>query len=261
VHPEPAARRGLRIHLAARPPVDLELVIPAYNEEKRIGRTIRRASAYLGHQAYRSAIVLVDNGSVDRTVDVAAALATTSQVPVHVINCGRRGKGAAVRAGVLSSSARIVGYSDADLATPIETLDRMYPLLERGHPIVIASRKEPGARYVVPLPLARRLGSAAFELAAGLVVDGIPDTQCGFKFFQGAVAKELFDGLTIEDFAFDVEVLALAQRKQCPVTSVPVAWTDHEGSTFRRVPDGLAAMAAIARTWWHNRWPSRRDVS
>jgi dolichyl-phosphate beta-glucosyltransferase len=252
---------GRRITLLPRPGVDLELIIPAYNEERRIGKTIEHVLRYLERQTYAASIAVVDNGSVDRTVDAAAEWAGASRrVQLHLLNCARRGKGAAIRAGILSSSSRTVGFSDADLATPIETLDRVYPLLAEGAPIVIASRRENGARYHVPQPLTRRLGSEAFRRTARLVVDGISDTQCGFKFFQRDVARRLFEQLTIDAFAFDVEILGLAQHQGLQVQVVPADWTDSAGSTFRAFPDGIVALGGVLKTWWRLRANSVEGV-
>lgn len=237
--------------MLARPKVDLELIIPAYNEEKRIGRTLERVIGYLERQPYEASVAVIDNGSVDRTVDTAAEFAGASRrVALHLLNCGKRGKGAAIRAGILSSSALRVGFTDADLATPIETLDSVYPMLVAGAPIVIASRRGAGAQYVIPQPLTRRLGSEAFRRTARLVVDGISDTQCGFKFFQRDVARQLFEQLRIDAFAFDVEILALAQQQGLAVHVVPTEWSDTDGSSFRPFPDGLIAVGGVLKTWW-----------
>jgi glycosyltransferase involved in cell wall biosynthesis len=236
-----------KIHVSARSPVDLEIVVPAFNEERRIGETVRGMLDYLSRQHYSSALVVVDNGSVDGTADTVAELAESGPVALHLINCGRRGKGAAVRHGILSSNARYVGFSDADLATPIETLDMVRPLLEAGAPIVIGSRRAPGARYVQTQPVSRRLGAVGFRLLSSLVVPSVADTQCGFKFFQRPVAQELFSRTTLGGFAFDVELLALARERGIPIHEVPVQWSEREGSTFRPLRDGLTSAADVIR--------------
>jgi glycosyltransferase involved in cell wall biosynthesis len=218
--------------------------VPAYNEEKRIARTLETMRAYLAAQHYSAAIVVVDNGSVDRTVDAVAELQFAHDIPIHLINCAPRGKGAAVRRGVLSSSAQVVGFCDADLATPIETLDAAWPLL-LDFPIVIGSRRLTGASYVRYQPLLRRFGGWGFRMLAGRVVPTVSDTQCGFKLFRGTVARRLF-AMTREDgFAFDVELLALATALGVPVGEVPVNWSDQPGSSFRPVQDGIATMRAL----------------
>ncbi len=248
--------------LPPRPAVDLEVIVPAYNEEGRLSATLAGIVDYLARQPYRSAVVVVDNGSVDRTADIVAAAsaslpAEAVPVPVHVIGCSRQGKGAAVRWGVLTSQARFVGFSDADLATPIETLDRIVPCLERGDAVVVGSRRCPGARYEVEQSLVRRLGSSAFGEVARRIVPAVADTQCGFKFFQSAVARHLFSQCSVDGFAFDVEVLALAERLGYPVTEVPVLWSDKEGSTFSGRRHAQQVLAEVLRIGRRLRQPGR----
>jgi dolichyl-phosphate beta-glucosyltransferase len=227
-----------------RAAVDLEIVVPAYNEERRIGPTLERMRIFLREQHYSAAVVVVDNGSVDRTADVVAELQGSHVIPIHLINCARRGKGAAVRRGVLSSSADVVGFCDADLATPIETLDLAWPLLKES-PIVIGSRKLDGARYVQSQPLVRRVGGRGFRMLAGRLVPAVSDTQCGFKLFRRAIAQRLFAMTRENGFAFDVEVLALASALGVPIREVPVSWSDQPGSSFRPVRDGVRSVRAL----------------
>jgi glycosyltransferase involved in cell wall biosynthesis len=236
---------GHRIHVLPRPAVDLEIVVPAYNEERRIGPTLEKMRTFLREQSYSAAVVVVDNGSVDRTADAVAELQGTGEIPIHLINCARRGKGAAVRRGVLSSSADCVGFCDADLATPIETLDLAWPLLLQGSPIVIGSRKLRGAQYVECQPLLRRVGGWGFRMLAGRLVPTVSDTQCGFKLFRRPVAQQLFAVTREEGFAFDVEILALASALGVPISEVPVNWSDRPGSSFRPVQDGFGSVCAL----------------
>jgi dolichyl-phosphate beta-glucosyltransferase len=132
--PEPAARRG-----RLRAPVELEVVIPAYNESGRLPETLRQSVAYLDRQSWQSRIVVVDNGSVDETAaDARVAAAATEKVDVVVIGCSRAGKGAAVRRGLLTSTSALVGFYDADLATPLDTLVPTVEALQAGADAVIA---------------------------------------------------------------------------------------------------------------------------
>jgi len=238
-------RDGRRPLAEARPVVDLEVVVPAYNEEARIGEVLDALTAYLGAQpGLSSAITVVDNGSVDRTAEEVDRFATCP-VPVTLIGCADQGKGAAVRRAVLASTARWVGFCDADLATPVATLGRVVPALAAGHDVVIASRRCAGAVYAVRQPLTRRVGSAVFHRVARGLVGSVADTQCGFKFFQAPVARVLFGHARISGFAFDVEVLALARAGGLRVVEVPVTWSDAEGSTVRR-GGALRAMRDVA---------------
>jgi glycosyltransferase involved in cell wall biosynthesis len=223
---------------------DLEVVVPALNEERRIGATLQALVSYLEVQAWSSTIAVVDNGCSDRTLEAVDAV-TSARVPVRVLGCADRGKGAAVRRGLTTTRARYVGFCDADLSTPVETLGDVVALLERGHRVVIGSRRCPGARYVTVQPFTRRLGGLAFRRLARTVAPDVHDTQCGFKFFEAGVARELFARSRTEGFAFDVEVLGLALSAGHVVTEVPVAWSDARGSSFRPIADGRFALREI----------------
>ncbi|HWD84964.1 MAG TPA: dolichyl-phosphate beta-glucosyltransferase [Solirubrobacteraceae bacterium] len=210
----------------------LEVIVPAINEETRLVPSLRRIARYLAAQAYVGAIAVVDNGSTDRTAELALSCADLG-VPLRLLGCARPGKGAAVRRGVLTSSAPFVGFSDADLATPIETLDAVLPALEHGSQVVIASRRCPGAKYAQRQPWSRRLASYAFRSAARACareVASVSDTQCGFKFFDRSAAQALFRASRATGFAFDIEILALAHLAGYAITEVPARWQHQEGS-------------------------------
>ena len=227
-----------------RTPVDLEVIIPARNEECRIARTIHEVSAYLAAQPFSSRIVVVNNGSADRTTEVVDEQ-NQGRVPVVVIGCSTPGKGAAVRRGVLTSTARFIGFCDADLATPIGMLDTVMPLLWDGAPIVVGSRYAPGCGMGARRRVVRRVGGWAFRRTARTVVPGVYDTQCGFKFFSGPVARSIFARAWVDGFAFDVEVLALAAGMTVPILEVPVSWQDQDRSTFNAARDGWRSFRVV----------------
>lgn len=230
--------------------VDLDLVVPALNEEERIGATVRALVDHLRTRDWRSRILVVDNGSVDDTSGIVDRSGLGEDVDVEVIGCRRAGKGAAVRTGVARSDAPWVGYCDADLSTPVEDVDRAVGLLREGYAVVVGSRRCLGARYVVPQSLHRRMGSRTFAALTSGVVGAVTDTQCGFKFFHGDTARRLFPAVRSDGFAFDVELLAHAVREQLPLAEIPVQWSDRAGSTFRPVADGVRCafdVVAIAR--------------
>lgn len=227
---------------------DLDLVVPARNEERRIGATVEALARHLAHKPWRSRLTVVDNGSVDDTsgmVDRSGDL-----IEVRVVGCRQPGKGAAVRAGVACSEAAWVGYCDADLSTPLEGIDRAVVLLGEGYSVVLGSRRCHGAGYEVRQPLHRRIGSRTFAALSSPVVGSLSDTQCGFKFFDGDVARRLFAASHSNGFAFDVELLGRARREGLAVAEMPVRWSDCSGSTFRPLADGVRSMidvVAIAR--------------
>lgn len=229
-----------------RPPVDLELIIPAFNEEGRLPGTLAATVAFLAARPWSSAVVVVDNNSSDATGDIVGRF-PHPRVPLYAIGCGDRGKGAAVRRGLLTSTARFVGFEDADQATPIGTLDPVMALLTAGHTAVIASRQTAGARYETEQPLLRRCGGLLFRRLARRALPGVADTQCGFKFFDGPLVRASAAGCRIDGFAFDVELLARLVERGGDIVEVPVAWTDMPGSTFSARRDGLHSMADLVR--------------
>ncbi|WNV75876.1 dolichyl-phosphate beta-glucosyltransferase [Geodermatophilus sp. DSM 44513] len=235
---------------------DLDVVVPAYNEEARLGATLRALADHLATLPVDARVTVVDNGSVDRSAEVVDEVAELSpdNVALRLIGCARQGKGAAVRRGILAGTARWRGFCDADLSTPPQVLTDVVAHLERGAPVVIGSRRAPGASYVVPQPLVRRFGSSTFRMLTRPLVGQVADTQCGFKFFSAEAAEQVFRRVTVNGFAFDVEVLAVAHRLGLPVVEVPVRWTDQAGSSFhvwshgRRVLSEVAAVrASLAR--------------
>lgn len=228
-----------------RPSCHLEVLIPALNEARRLPHTLMRTVRYLEAQPYSSSIVVIDNGSVDQTSDLVART-RSDRVPVQLTGCAQPGKGAAVRRGFLTSRARFVGYMDADLATPIETLDVVVPLL--GHfQAVVGSRRIPGAALAKRQPVHRTVGGMVFRAMANRVLPGFADTQCGFKFLAGDLARTVVQQMRIDGFAFDVELLWAVTKMGVPVKEVPVVWSDEEGSTLRAIRDGVRATADLRR--------------
>ncbi|MDT0276276.1 glycosyltransferase [Blastococcus goldschmidtiae] len=229
------------------PTVDLEIAIPAYNEASRLPETLRRTVDFLREQSWSSRLVVVDNGSSDGTADVVRAFsaATDGTVPVEVVGCARPGKGAAVRRALLRSRSRFVGFFDADLATPVETLGTVMALLQSGATAVVGSRHAPGACFVEHQPATRRLGGAAFRVMARSLVSDVHDTQCGFKFFDRAALVPALATCRTTGFAFDVELLRHLQDAGAEIVEVPVAWSHADGSSFSPWRDGMSAFRAV----------------
>jgi dolichyl-phosphate beta-glucosyltransferase len=228
-----------------RDPCHLEVLIPARDEARRLPGTLTRTIEYLETQPYSSSVVVIDNGSVDHTADLAAR-AWSERVPVHLTGCAQPGKGAAVRRGILTSQARFLGYMDADLATPIETLDIVVPLLS-DFQAVVGSRRIRGAALAKRQPPHRAVSGMVFRAMASRVLPGIADTQCGFKFFAGDLARTVAHQLHIDGFAFDVELLRAITEIGVPVKEIPVVWSDKEGSTLHALRDGARAAADLLR--------------
>ena len=208
--------------------IELDLVIPALNEEQRIGTTIDAVIEKAVDSGLGLRILVVDNGCVDATAEVASRH-PNSHVPVEVISCRTRGKGAAVRTGIARSTAPFVGYYDADQSTPPAAIKSGVDLLRSGWEVVIGSRRCTGAEYAVPQGGLRQLGSFAFRKMASELCGPVTDTQCGFKLFHSHVAKDLFASTTLTGFVFDVEVVAQAYRRKHQMIELPVQWSDSPG--------------------------------
>ena len=208
----------------------LSVVIPAFNEVDRLEPTLLRVIDYCRAERPSYQVLVVDDGSTDGTVALARRIGLECP-ELQVIELGaNRGKGAAVRAGMLAAEGRRILFSDADLATPIEEVGKLERALDQGHDIAIASRAAPGADIRVRQHPLRELMGRSFNLMVRLAaIGGIGDTQCGFKLFTRAAARDLFGRAAVDGFAFDVEILWLA-RGRYRVAEVPVVWRHVEES-------------------------------
>jgi dolichyl-phosphate beta-glucosyltransferase len=205
---------------------ELSVVIPAYNEEKRLPPTLVRLRAYLAQGPVAHEIVVVDDGSRDSTSEVARAHGATV-----VRNDTNRGKGFAARRGMLLARGRRRLMTDADLSTPIEDLPRLMARLDEGYDIAIASRALPGSNVEVRQSAYREAMGRAFNVCVRvLAVPGLYDTQCGFKLFTAAAAKASFQPARLDGFSFDVETLFVARRRGFRIAEVPVTWRNDEAS-------------------------------
>jgi len=214
--------------------IRLSVVIPTYNKEARIAATLEQVATYLAAKPFPSEIVVVDDGSSDLTADVARA-ALTGWVPSRVIRREQNmGKGASVREGVLAASGELILFCDDDLSTPITELDKTVAALEAGADVVIGSRAHPDSEIRVRQRRPREWMGKIFNLLVRLfVLRGYRDTQCGFKAFRGAAAKDIFSRLRTPGFGFDVEVLVLCRDLGYRVAEIPVVWCDARPSRLR----------------------------
>jgi dolichyl-phosphate beta-glucosyltransferase len=235
---------------------DLSLVIPAYNEERRLGPTLEAALAFLGDQPYTSEVIVVSDGSQDGTGRVAReAFAALDQTPSSKVT-GRfveyhpnAGKGRAVRTGVAQTTGRYVAFTDADLSTPIEELERALDYVRRGaYQVVLGSRAAAGAEIDRRQPLYRRLSARFFNLLRDSIVGirGLKDTQCGLKVFDGDVARFIFGRQRIDGFMFDVETAYIAQRLGLSILEMGVRWADVPESKVK-LSSGLRLLPDLTR--------------
>jgi dolichyl-phosphate beta-glucosyltransferase len=235
--------------MTARPAeYDLSVVVPAYNEARRIVEPLRRIDGYLRGRGIAAELVVVDDGSSDGTADVVRALATELSAPVRVIGTTpNRGKGHAVKVGMTHAGGRAVLMTDADLSTPIEEVDGFLAALNDGAQVVIGSRKVAGAVIEVHQPLLREAMGRVFTALTRLLVVRVSDVTCGFKLFTRAAAIDIFSRVTLDDWSFDAEALYLARRLGYRIHEIPVRWRDAEGTKVRRGRDALRAAVGLAR--------------
>ena len=224
----------------------LSVIVPAYDEADRIGQTIRRLATGLAEVAADGGleIVVVDDGSSDATADAALA-AGADQVVVQPHN---RGKGAAVRAGVLAARGRTVAFTDADLAYGPDQVLRVLAAVEDGWDVAIGDRRHPDTRTLVPPSRLRRIGSRAINwLGYAVLLGSYRDTQSGLKAFRSDVARFVFARARVDGFAFDVELLHLVERHQLSLVEVPVEVTNSSRSTVRAARDALRQAGDLFR--------------
>ncbi len=210
-------------------PIEISVVVPAYNEEKRLAPGLRQALEYLARRGEPFELLVVDDGSRDETVRVAESFAPQG---VRVVRHERnRGKGAAVRTGLLASRGRKVLISDADFSTPIEEVEKLERFLQDGTPLVIGSRGLADSQVRQRQPFYREMMGRTFNRLIRLFgVRGIRDTQCGFKLARGEEGRRIAAELKIEGFAWDVEMIWLARRRGYGIAEVGVVWVNSPDS-------------------------------
>jgi len=204
---------------------DLSVVIPAYNENERIGPTLQAISSALKTRGVSYEIIVVSDGSTDETESIVRNYANDDSRIRLLSYSPNRGKGYAVRAGILEARAENVLFSDADLATPIEELEKLQEIAKSGYEVVIGSRALKDSVIIGWRPWYRELSGKVFNmLIRMLAVPGIRDTQCGFKYFKGGSAARIFSAARLDGFGFDVEALYLARKFGCRIAEIAVRW-------------------------------------
>lgn len=209
----------------------LSVVVPAYNEEKRIASTLKSIDSYLEKQNYNYEIIVVVNNSHDNTYDVVKQLEATTVQKATAMNLKEGGKGNAVKRGILeAATGDVVMFMDADNATPISEIEKFLPYFDEGYDVVIGSRYTNPDLVKVHQPFYRILLSRLSNLLIQfLAVPGIKDTQLGFKAFTSEAAKEIFPLVKVLRWGFDMEVLTIALARGFKIKEVGVSWTEHGG--------------------------------
>ncbi len=229
----------------------LSIVIPAHNESHRLPESMEKILAFLASQPYDAEVVVVENGSTDDTLALAQRYAREHPDVVRALHEPRRGKGLAVRRGMLAARGEYRFLCDADLSMPIEEITRFLPPALDGFDIAIASRELPESRRVDE-PAYRHFVGRVFNLMVqALALPGFRDTQCGFKCFRADVAEDVFRHQTLEGMSFDVEVLFIARRRGYRIVEVPITWYFDPDSRVRLVHDSLRMGIDLLTIRWN----------
>jgi len=228
------------------------IVIPAYNESARIPAALQQVVACVRERAWHAEVIVVNDGSTDRTAEVVRDFARTAPEVRLVENPGNRGKGYSVRAGMLQALGEIVMFTDADLSSPIEEAERLFDAIAAGADIAIGSRWLEKNRQTQRQPLYRQFFGRCFNAVTRLVM-GLPfaDTQCGFKAFTRHAAQTVFQLQTIERWGFDPEILFIALKRGFRVVEVPVSWGHDERTRMSYIKDGAQMLEEIATIRWN----------
>jgi dolichyl-phosphate beta-glucosyltransferase len=221
-------------------PPHLSIVIPAYNEEARIGQSLEKIIAYFQNSKCDYEIIIVNDGSDDRTAEVARSYFDGPVRGTILNNKMNTGKGYSVKKGMLTAKGRYILFSDTDLSTPIQEVEKLFQALHAGCDIAIGSRALPSSKVSVHQKWYRETGGRIFnKVVQMLTLPGIKDTQCGFKCFSREAAQKVFPRQKLEGWSFDVEILYIARRLGLLIREVPVEWRNSFDSRVSFLKDGL----------------------
>ncbi len=238
------------MHLPASLPL-LSIIIPAFNEEKRLPDSLAQIDQFVRQQTYPIEVIVVNNNSQDMTSEIAADFAATHAY-ARLLNEPRQGKGAAVRAGMLAGLGEYLLICDADFSMPVDEITKFVPTAHDAHyDVAIASREAPGARRIGE-PYYRHLMGRIFNaIVRALAIPHIQDTQCGFKAFRREVARIVFSLQTIEGWGFDVEVLFIALKHGYRLMEIPITWYYRPQSRISPLRDSISMLFEVLQVRWN----------
>ncbi len=236
--------------------VYLSLIIPAYNEESRIAKSLRQILHFLEAQPYFSEVVIVNDGSEDQTVEAVNRICPGKN-RVRILQNGKNlGKGGAVRLGILQARGEFLFFSDADLSVPIETLSLFLANLEGGFDLAIGTRKNKfGAIVEVHQPIYREFMGKVYTYLSNLILGlNVSDFTCGFKGFRRDVAQEIFSRQQLNNWCFDAEILFLARMKRYRLIEIPVRWRNDAATKVRLWKDTIGSFLGLFQIRLYNHW-------
>ncbi|MBC7288762.1 MAG: glycosyltransferase family 2 protein [Armatimonadetes bacterium] len=245
----------------ARPEPELTIVVPAYNEAALIESTVEAIAEFIRNRSLSAEVLVVDDGSTDGTGNLARQAMERLGLNGRVIRQEpNAGKGVAVRRGMLEASGRLILMTDADLSTPLEEYDKLAQAIADGADVAIASRAVRGARLEPPQPWWRQTLGQLYALVRRIIVlPHLMDTQCGFKLWKREPAREAFSRQTITRWAFDAEVLYIADRLGYRIAEVPVVWRNRRESKVRVVRDAPSVLRDLLAIRRRHRKLTRTD--
>lgn len=223
----------------------LSIIVPAYNEERRLPKSLDQIAAFVQAQPEPMEALIVENGSADRTTAIAEEYA--SRYPFIRVMHSAKGKGAAVKAGMMAGAGRYLFICDSDLSMPIAEVRKFLPPALTDYDVAIASREGPGARRYGEPAYRHLIGRIFNFIVRVLAIPGFQDTQCGFKSFRREVARNVFPSQTMTGWAFDVEALFIALRRGYRVVSVPINWYFDGDSRVNPIPDTYRMVRDVLR--------------
>jgi dolichyl-phosphate beta-glucosyltransferase len=232
----------------------LSVVIPAYNEERRIGRTLTELIRYLKGKDFASEIIVVDDGCTDGTRDVVAGFGD-ERLPVSLVGYGRNmGKGYAIKTGMLKAGGEYVLFTDADLSTPVEMFDRFLPFIREGWEVILGTRKTDGAQIDKHQPKYREnMGKVFTWLSNAILGLHVTDFTCGFKCFHQRTIQPVFGSQRICGWSYDTEIVFIASSKGFRIREVPVRWFNDEATRVRLLRNVFTCLAELFQIWNNNR--------
>lgn len=230
----------------------ISIIIPAYNEEKRLPATLESVSNFFTDKRMPFEIIIVDDGSTDNTAAIVNQYASRHLHTRLIVNKINKGKGFAIKTGVLAATGELILINDADGSSPIEEVDRLRAAIEDGAQLAIGSRAKPDStRKVNALPYRTYIGNTFNRIVQSLLLPGIYDTQCGFKLFKKDIARNIFSLSTIDGYAFDVEILYLARLNKYRIDEISINWNNVPGSKVNVFVDSLKMLVEVLKISWN----------